>query len=116
MPRRLLSTQANVEDSAEATIRIYDLIAGVPNVEIPEEEWSTMDFDEEELSDEELEQLLDQLRSEPIFAESSSDDHEEAYESPPQVDYRGRLQARAQPAYVKSPHAAGHGQQSAGGA
>ena len=88
--RRLLSTQANVEDSAEATLRIYELIAGVPNVEVPEEEWSTMDFDEEELSDEELEQLLDQLRTEPLSEELSSEDQqEEAYESPPQVDYRG---------------------------
>ncbi|MDO8750841.1 MAG: VWA domain-containing protein, partial [Dehalococcoidia bacterium] len=88
--RRVLSTKANVEDSAEATIRIYDLIAGVPNVEVPQEEWIEVEFDEEDLSPEELEQLLDQLRSAPGSASGSEDQQEEeSYESPPQVDYRG---------------------------
>ncbi|MEK7778216.1 MAG: hypothetical protein AAB303_06295, partial [Chloroflexota bacterium] len=87
--RRVLSTKANVEDSAEATIRIYDLIAGVPNVEVPEEEWTEVEFDEEDLSPEELEQLLEQLRAAPGPASSSENQQEENYESPPQVDYRG---------------------------
>ena len=86
--RRLLSTEATVEDSAEATIRIYDLIAGLPNVELPQERWTEMDFDEEELSEEELEQLLERLRAESVFQETSPEG-QEAYESPPQVDYRG---------------------------
>ncbi len=86
--RRLLSTEARVEDSGEATIRIYDLIAGMPNVEVPEEDWTQMDFDQEELSEEELEQLLEQLRMEPIPA-SLPENEQESYESPPQVDYRG---------------------------
>ena len=86
--RRLLYAEANVEDSAEATIRIYDLIAGLPNVEIPEEEWAEMDFDEEEISEEELEQLLEQLRSEPVSQELPLEE-QQSYESPPQVDYRG---------------------------
>ena len=86
--RRLLSAEATVEDSAEATMRIYDLIADVPNIEVPQEEWIEMDFDQEDLSEEQLEQLLDQLRSRPMSQELTFGE-QEAYDSPPQVDYRG---------------------------
>ncbi len=87
--RRVVSTKASVEDSAEATLRIYDLIAAMPNVEVPQEEWVEVEFDEEDLTPEELEQLLDQLHAAPGPANVSEDQQEESYESPPQVDYRG---------------------------
>ncbi|MCL0044489.1 hypothetical protein M1N24_03035 [Dehalococcoidia bacterium] len=89
--RRLLSTRSTVEDSAEATIRVYDIIAELPNVHVPEEDWSEMDFDQEEtLSDNELEQLMDQLRGSP-GTQGTPSDEEQPYDSPPQVDFRGEF-------------------------
>ena len=86
--KRVLHADATVEDSAEATIRIYDLIADLPDMEIPEEEWGELDVDETELSAEELEELLMDLRGQLANQESSSQEGE-SYESPPQVEYRG---------------------------
>ena len=86
--KRLLHADAKVEDSAEATIRIYELIADLPNEGLPQEEWVQIDVDEGELSDGELEELLAELRERPS-AWPSQGQEERAYESPPQVDYRG---------------------------
>ncbi len=88
--RRLYRVEATVEDTSEAAIRVYEIIADAPNVEIPEEEWTEMDFDDEDASDEELESLLSQLRGEPSMEDMVDQTAEpEAYDSPPQVDYRG---------------------------
>lgn len=86
--KRLLHTDATVEDTSEATIRIYDIVSDMPNMQMDEEDWSDMDLDEEEISDEQLENLLEE------FGEMSSSgdmgsDGEESYQSPPQVDFRG---------------------------
>ena len=86
--KRVLHVDATVEDSAEATIRIYDLIADLPDVEIPEEEWGELDVDESEMSAEELEEMLMDLRGQLANRESMGEGGE-SYESPPQVEYRG---------------------------
>ena len=86
--RRVQDGAATVEDSAEATIRIYDIIAELPNIEFPEEEWGNIDVEEMELSDEEMEQMLTDLKSS-SNSQSSTGQSEQSYESPPQVDYRG---------------------------
>ena len=86
--KRLLYSEATVEDSAEATIRIYDVIFTIPNVEIPEDEWTEMDFEQEEMTDEELEELLEHIRAQTIPQELPLDDLKD-YGSPPQVDFRG---------------------------
>ena len=87
--RPLSSPQALVEDSAEATIRIYQIISQVPNEEVPEEDWQQGDFPDEQtpsMSDEEWEELLRELlEAQQQFGEGE----EQSYESPPQVDYRG---------------------------
>lgn len=92
--RLMLNVEASVEDSTEATIRIYDLISNIPNVEAPEDEWTTMDMDteEEQMSepdqlDEQLEQMLDSSDVSDSAEIGLSD--EQDYDSPPQVDYRG---------------------------
>ena len=85
---RLLHTDATVEDSAEATLRIYDLIAAIPNEAVPEEEWGEVDADQPEMSLEELEQLLAELTGRSA-AEASPEQEEQPYDSPPQIDYRG---------------------------
>ena len=86
--KRVLHADATVEDSAEATIRIYDLIADLPDVEISEEAWGELDVDESEMSAEELEKMLMDLRGE-LANQESMGERGESYESPPQVEYRG---------------------------
>ena len=61
--KRLLDKDASVEDSTEATIRIYDLIAEMPNVELPEEEWTEIDLEDNAMTDEELESILEEIQS-----------------------------------------------------
>jgi nitric oxide reductase NorD protein len=103
--RRVMDPRALVEDSSEATIRIYALLSGLPNQEIPPDEWEDESADSHEggdFDDDELEKILDQFGGQFPFDESADggglgDDEEhsdqriqtESYESPPQVDYRG---------------------------
>ena len=91
---KLLSRpQATVEDSAEATWRMYDIISQVSNQSVPEEEWEQGDFPDEQtgsqsMSDEEWEQLMQELME---AQQQFGDGDEQPYESPPQVDYRGEF-------------------------
>ena len=79
--------EATVEDSAEATLRLYDLAMRVPNVppdQLGDLEWEALD-----------EQMLDVLLSTPRTGAADSElmqlpqGEEAAYESPQQVDFRG---------------------------
>ncbi len=83
---RLRSPEATVEDTAEATLRAYDVLSRVPNEREPEEEWENQDFDaEEEFSEEELAELIKEMG--PVPQEGSME--QEPYESPEEIDYRG---------------------------
>src|SRR3972149_5960092 len=46
--RPLSNRQASVEDSAEATIRLYQVISQIPNEEVPKQDWEPEDFPEQE--------------------------------------------------------------------
>ena len=87
----LSNPQALVEDSAEATIRLYQIISQVPNEDVPQEEWEQGDFPDEQsggdgISEEQWEKMLKDL----MDSQPPADDGEERpYQSPPQVDYRG---------------------------
>ncbi len=89
--RRILADEATVEDSAEASVRIYAIIASIPNEEIPPEDWNDMDFedeDDEEYEDpEDMEQLLQQIGM--GMEMELRPEGEEDYESIEDVDYRG---------------------------
>ncbi|MDO8671056.1 MAG: hypothetical protein Q7O66_06450 [Dehalococcoidia bacterium] len=84
---------ATVEDSAEATIRLYCTLAGVPNTpssEIPSDQWDTYDLSETITIDDD--QQIDILRH--FFAcgeEAASEDSTSPYESPQDPDFRGEL-------------------------
>ena len=87
---RAVKSGATVEDTAEATLRIYAIIAEVPNIEIPSEDWQSVDMDEDQevqdvgAEDKELLQML-------IEGMGSGDDVEGEQEYSPnqEVDYRG---------------------------
>ena len=85
--RRLRNVEATVEDTAEATLRAYDILSRIPNEREEEEEWENQDYDsEEEFSEDELAEVLKEMGP-PSEAEGS--DEQEPYESPEDVDFRG---------------------------
>ena len=65
-----------VEDSAEASLRIYAIIASIPNEDIPEEDWEDPSFDEEEEYDSNAEETdgEEELDSEEFQSEENNDD------------------------------------------
>ena len=86
---QLRTADANVEDTAEATLRAYEIISRIPNQQEEEDQFEEQDLEEPgDFSEEDYESLVDQLQA---SMDSSSDGSEggESYESPDPVDYRG---------------------------
>ena len=89
MARRVMATSATVEDSAEATLRIYAILASIPNVEAPTDVES-IDLDEGieyEGTDDQtlLQQLAEGVGREPLSEE------ERDYRSSQDVEFRGEF-------------------------
>ena len=84
--KRLLNIKATVEDTAEATLRVYEMLSRLPN---EEQESQPEDLDEEEeYSDEELMELVQKLQSGQT-PKRGEEQEEESYDSPEDVEYRG---------------------------
>jgi len=93
--RHAMVAAASVEDSAEATLRIYGKLMSVANDEVDSDDWDPLDVEEEDDSEsdtfsdpEGTEDMLNQMGA------GSSPDGEpemgdEEYESPQEVEYRG---------------------------
>ncbi len=78
---KVKSVQATVEDSAEATIRLYILLSAIPN-EVRSEGWKNADLSQ--LSQDEPELSLDQFTQ-----QGGAESSEMPYESPQEVEFRG---------------------------
>ena len=88
--RHVLKAEATVEDVAEATLRIYAIIAAIPNEEVAPEDWEDVDLgeEEEEYADPEgLEELLQQIAA--GMELELRPEGEEEYDSTEEVDFRG---------------------------
>ena len=112
--KRLLHADAAVEDTAEATVRVYDVIADIPNQQMDEEDWSEMDVDEQELSEEQLEEMMEEFRESASGQQQQQQDmgdQEQEYESPPQVDFRGDFKPELSQVLNTLRQQAGQGQQ-----
>ena len=84
----LRNSAATVEDTAEATLRAYEIISRVQNETQPEEEWQDQDLEEPgDFSEEEFESLIDQLQAGMDASGEGGDG--ESYESPEPIDFRG---------------------------
>tara|TARA_B100000949_G_scaffold153313_1_gene134807 strand:- start:2309 stop:4642 length:2334 start_codon:yes stop_codon:yes gene_type:complete len=85
---QLRTAEANVEDTAEATLRAYEIISRVPNEQEEEDQFEEQDLEEPgDFSEEDYQSLVDQLQA---GMDASSDGGDgESYESPDPVDYRG---------------------------
>ena len=87
----MLNAEAAVEDTAEAALRIYAVIASIPNEEVPPDEWDDVNVDEnqnEEYSDpDDLQQLFQEMAMgmEMEFRPEGEQD----YDSSQEVDFRG---------------------------
>ena len=84
--KRVLQVQATVEDTSEATLRIYAILSQIPNEKLEPDEWQEVDV-EEEYSDSDDEALLEQLMQN-MGGEGRSEEEQE-YEPSEDVDYRG---------------------------
>ena len=85
---QLRTAAANVEDTAEATLRAYEVISRVPNQQEEEDQFEEQDLEETgDFSEEDFQSLVDQLQA-GMDASSDSGDGD-SYESPDPVDYRG---------------------------
>ena len=89
--QQVLNREATVEDTAEATLRIYAIIARIPNEEVPPEDWEDVDMDDtqdEEYQDpDDMEQLLQQIAM--GMEMEMRPDSEQEYDSTEDVEFRG---------------------------
>jgi len=82
-----------VEDTAEATIRIYSILSQIINNEIPDEDWTDlhpddlMNYQEPDDLDKVFPETDSSTQNEDLF--DTNQDPGEAYSSPQEVDFRG---------------------------
>ena len=85
---QLRTAEALVEDTAEATLRAYEIISRLPNQTEEEENWEDQDLEEPgDFSEEEFQDLVDRLQA--GMEQNAEGQEGESYESPEPVDYRG---------------------------
>ena len=95
MVQPLTVKEATVEDSVEATIRLYDLISQIPNEEVADGDWDVLDTNDfqDEQQDAEPEwgnDKMDEILKKLLETQPPNPDAQgQPYQSPPQVDYRG---------------------------
>ncbi len=89
--RQVLNAEAAVEDTAEAALRIYAVIASIPNEEVPPDEWDDVNVDEEQDEDysdpDDLQQLFQEMAM--GMEMQNRPEGEQDYDSSEEVDYRG---------------------------
>ena len=91
--KRVLHASATVEDTAEATLRIYAILSAIPNEKIDAEDWQDVDVDEEgqeEYADQDDESLLQQLMQ-GMGSEQQAGEAEQDYEPSEDVEFRGEF-------------------------
>ena len=104
----LSQTRASVEDSAEATIRLYDLISQIPNEEINEGDWdvlNTNEFQDEqseseseaEWGDDKMDEIMKRLME---LQPPDPDAEGQSYQSPSPGGLPRRLQAGVDAAHI----------------
>ena len=89
--RQVLNPEASVEDTAEATLRIYAIISQIPNEEADPQDWEDLDMSEDMEDDyidpDEMESLLQQIAQ--GMEMQVRPEGEQDYESSEEVDFRG---------------------------
>ena len=84
----LRNSEAEVEDTAEATLRAYEIISRIRNESETEDQFEPQDLEEPgDFSEEEYQELLDRLQA--AMDASGEGGEGDPYDSPEPVDYRG---------------------------
>ncbi|MBI4337624.1 MAG: VWA domain-containing protein [Chloroflexi bacterium] len=95
--RLLAKPGARVEDTSEAALRVYSILADVPNQELAQEEWDRLDVDEEQEYEEPegAEQLVQELKGKlsqhTQETQTQREQQGKPYRSPDEVEYRGEF-------------------------
>ena len=84
--RQVQDPDATVEDSAEATLRIYHLISQMPNEEVAAEDWEETDLTDTQFNEPDPDAIVQSFKQQ--FEEGDEGEGED-YESPDDVEYRG---------------------------
>ena len=84
--RHVLSPDARVEDSAEATMRLYEIMSGLPNEPIQSDGWQTIDLND---GAEGISPLSPDDFEGTVGHPASAEPRPSAYVSPPEVEFRG---------------------------
>ena len=79
-----------MEDTAEATIRAYEIVSLLPNEQQNPEDFEPQDLDDPgDYSEEELMDLIQKLQGAQSQEPQGQGEEEESYESPQEVEFRG---------------------------
>ena len=84
--RQVQDHGANVEDAAEAALRVYHLISQMPNEMIAPDDWEQADLRNTSFTEPDVEDIIRNLQAQ---AEEQQQEEGEGYESPDDVEYRG---------------------------
>ena len=84
--RQVQDHEANVEDAAEAALRVYHLISQIPNEMIAPDDWEQADLRDTSFTEPDVEDIIRNLQAQ---AEEQQEEEGEGYESPDDVEYRG---------------------------
>ena len=84
--RQVQDHEANVEDAAEAALRVYHLISQIPNEMIAPDDWERADLRDTSFTEPDVEDIIRNLQAQ---AEEQQEEEGEGYESPDDVEYRG---------------------------
>ncbi len=84
--RHIKSPRATVEDSAEAALRLYEIISAIPNKVLPEWQWDITDLDGTEFAT--VDALNRQQEGEDVVLEPGT---EVPYQGPAEVEFRGNF-------------------------
>ncbi|MCI0770615.1 MAG: VWA domain-containing protein [Chloroflexi bacterium] len=89
--QQVLRPEATVQDTAEASLRIYAIIGRIPNEEVPPEDWEDVDLedtkDEQYQDPDDMEQLLQQIAM--GMDMEMRPEGEQDYDSTEDVEFRG---------------------------
>ena len=92
--RAMQSPLATIEDTAEATIRLYEVISRLPNVLQPDpedQEQQGMEQESNEPDMEQLEKMLHVLMAQMSQGAGQPDGEQKQYESPQKIEFRGEF-------------------------
>ena len=93
----VMTTEATVEDSAEAAIRLYDILESVPNVVVPGDEWENIALDSVGAPLAEGGWVQPWMPPRPVRAGELGGGQEVAFTPLPAVDFRGQFNPELAP-------------------